>query len=180
MRTICTVPRRCGLFEGAGQRQIGCQGYDNKPIARYNVAPSTRVNTLHTQNVDLRIDPVRWGWAPFWAKGKKPDPINARVKTVTTGKFFKQLLLDNRALGMADGWYEWVRGKEHTLPPFYLKIPPLYNRERNRINLSIPKDKFPQNIMTYVITKFVIRATTNRVECYHSRMRLMIISKDLK
>ncbi|KIH80559.1 SOS response-associated peptidase family protein [Pseudomonas batumici] len=84
-------------------------GYDNEPIARYNIAPSTRVLILHSVEEGLRIDPVHWGWAPFWAKGKRPDPINARVETVTTGKFFKQLWPTGRALVVADGWYEWVK-----------------------------------------------------------------------
>ncbi|WP_248801063.1 SOS response-associated peptidase family protein [Pseudomonas sp. MWU13-2105] len=84
-------------------------GYDNEPIARYNIAPTTRVLILHSVEEGLRIDPVHWGWAPFWAKGKRPDPINARVETVTTGKFFKQLWPKGRALVVADGWYEWVK-----------------------------------------------------------------------
>lgn len=84
-------------------------GYDNEPIARYNIAPTTRVLILHGVEDGLRIDPVHWGWAPFWAKGKRPDPINARVETVTTGKFFKQLWPKERALVVADGWYEWVK-----------------------------------------------------------------------
>ena len=84
-------------------------GYDNEPIARYNIAPTTRVLILHNVEEGLRIDPVHWGWAPFWAKGKRPDPINARVETVTTGKFFKQLWPKGRALVVADGWYEWVK-----------------------------------------------------------------------
>ena len=92
-----------------GTDRLVVSGYDDHPIARYNVAPSTQVNILYNQQDDLRIDPVRWGWAPFWAKGKRPDPINARVETVTTGKFFKQLWPDSRALVMADGWYEWVK-----------------------------------------------------------------------
>ena len=92
-----------------GTDRLVVSGYDNQPIARYNVAPSTRVNILHNQQDDLRIDLVRWVWAPFWAKGKRPDPINARVETVSTDKFFKPLWPDNRALVMADGWYEWVK-----------------------------------------------------------------------
>ncbi|AZL73246.1 SOS response-associated peptidase family protein [Pseudomonas oryziphila] len=83
-------------------------GYDNHPIARYNVAPGSRVLVLHNAEDGLRIDPCHWGWAPFWAKDKRPAPINARVETVTTGKFFKALWPQGRALVMADGWYEWV------------------------------------------------------------------------
>ncbi|WP_449433960.1 SOS response-associated peptidase family protein [Pseudomonas putida] len=83
-------------------------GYDNVPIGRYNVAPGSRVLILHNAAEGLRIDPCHWGWAPFWATGKRPAPINARVETVTTGKFFKALWPQGRALVMADGWYEWV------------------------------------------------------------------------
>lgn len=83
-------------------------GYDNLPIGRYNVAPGSRVLILHNAADGLRIDPCHWGWAPFWATGKRPAPINARVETVTTGKFFKALWPQGRALVMADGWYEWV------------------------------------------------------------------------
>jgi len=83
-------------------------GYDNVPIDRYNVAPGSRVLILHNAADGLRIDPCHWGWAPFWATGKRPAPINARVETVTTGKFFQPLWPQGRALVMADGWYEWV------------------------------------------------------------------------
>lgn len=84
-------------------------GYDAQPIDRYNVAPSTRVQVLHTAGDRLHIDAVKWGWAPFWAKGKRPDPINARVETVTTGKFFKQLWPNGLAIVPSEGWYEWVK-----------------------------------------------------------------------
>jgi len=99
-------------------------GYDNQPIGRYNIAPSTRVNILHGVSDGLRIDPVRWGWAPFWAKGKRPDPINARVETVTTGKFFKQLWPNGRALVMADGWYEWVKDPDDPKKkqPYFIRL----------------------------------------------------------
>lgn len=83
-------------------------GYDNTPIGRYNVAPGSRVLVLHNAADGLRVDPCHWGWAPFWANRQQPAPINARIETVTTGKFFKALWPQGRALVMADGWYEWV------------------------------------------------------------------------
>lgn len=109
----------CGRFvqyEGmaAFMEELGPQlplfgGYDAEPISRYNVAPTTRVQILHSTEAGVHITPVRWGWAPFWAKGKRPDPINARIETVTTGKFFKQLWPAGRALVPSEGWYEWVK-----------------------------------------------------------------------
>lgn len=56
----------------------------------------------------VSVDRVKWGWSPFWAKGKRPDPINARAETVTTGKFFKGLWPGGRAIAPANGWFEWI------------------------------------------------------------------------
>lgn len=83
-------------------------GYDHERINRYNVAPSTRVELIRQTSDRLRVNRVKWGWAPFWAKGKRPDPINARAETVMTGKFFKALWSVGRALAPANGWFEWI------------------------------------------------------------------------
>ncbi|MFW3895960.1 SOS response-associated peptidase family protein [Pseudomonas bharatica] len=83
-------------------------GYDHERINRYNVAPSTRVEIIRPVEGGLSVDRVKWGWSPFWAKGKRPDPINARAETVMTGKFFKSLWPAGRALAPANGWFEWV------------------------------------------------------------------------
>ena len=71
--------------------------------------PVARVQILRGAEDGIHIDSVHWGWAPFWAKGKRPDPINARVETVITGRFFKQLWPNGRALVPANGWFEWVK-----------------------------------------------------------------------
>ena len=95
-------------------------GYDHVPIERYNVAPSTRVQLLHGAAGGIVIAAVRWGWAPHWATGKMPPPINARVEKVASGKFFQQIW-PHRALVAADGWYEWVKDEadpKHKQPYF--------------------------------------------------------------
>lgn len=83
-------------------------GYDQEPINRFNVAPSTRVEVIRRVDQGLSVDRVKWGWSPFWAQGKRPDPINARGETVMTGKFFKALWPNGRALSPANGWFEWI------------------------------------------------------------------------
>lgn len=83
-------------------------GYDHEPISRFNVAPSTRVEIIRQIGEGLIVDRVKWGWSPFWAKGKRPDPINARAETVMTGRFFKGLWPGGRALAPANGWFEWI------------------------------------------------------------------------
>jgi len=105
-------------------KQLVINGYDLWPIDRYNVAPTTRVEIIRPVDDGLSIDKVRWGWSPFWAKGKRPDPINARVETVMTGKFFKELWPNGRALAPANGWFEWV--KDPTDPkkkqPYFIRL----------------------------------------------------------
>lgn len=90
-------------------QQLVINGYDLWAIDRFNVAPTTRVEIIRSVDGGLSVDKVRWGWSPFWAKGKRPDPINARVETVTTGKFFKLLWPNGRAIAPANGWFEWVK-----------------------------------------------------------------------
>lgn len=98
-------------------------GFGDEPIARYNVAPSTQVQLLHSTAGGLVVAAVKWGWAPHWAKGRMPPPINARVEKVATGAFFRQVW-PHRALVAADGWYEWV--KDDTDPkhkqPYYIRL----------------------------------------------------------
>lgn len=98
--------------------------FDREPIDRYNVAPSTRVHILRGEQDGLHIDAVRWGWGPFWAKGKRPDPINARVETVATGRFFKQLWPGGRVLVPANGWYEWVKDPDDPKKkqPYFIRL----------------------------------------------------------
>ena len=99
-------------------------GYDAVPINRFNIAPTTRVQLLHSKGDGLHIDAVHWGWAPFWAKGKRPDPINARAETVTTGKFFKQLWPSGRAIVPSEGWYEWVKDPDDPKKkqPYFIRL----------------------------------------------------------
>jgi len=82
-------------------------GLDPEPIGRYNVPPQSKVQLLHQDEEGLRMEPVKWGYAPFWAQGKRPPAINARVETAATSKFFRDIWKTGRAIVPADGWYEW-------------------------------------------------------------------------
>lgn len=81
--------------------------FNEEPISRYNVAPSTRVLLIHQEEDGLRLEPVPWGYAPSWATGPRPPAFNARVEKVATGAFWREAWKHGRALVPADGWYEW-------------------------------------------------------------------------
>ncbi|MGO3985885.1 SOS response-associated peptidase family protein [Pseudomonas sp. SAS7] len=121
-------------------------GYDHESIRRYNVAPSTRVEIIRQLDGSLSVDRVRWGWSPFWAKGKRPDPINARAETVVTGKFFKGLWPDGRALAPANGWFEWIPDPvdPKRKQPYYITSAdggPLYFAALAEVHQSIEPDE---------------------------------------
>ncbi|MDZ5741025.1 SOS response-associated peptidase family protein [Pseudomonas asiatica] len=59
-------------------------GYDHEPISRFNVAPSTRVEVIRRVDEGLSVDRVKWGWSPFWAKGKRPNREIALLSHVFT------------------------------------------------------------------------------------------------
>lgn len=74
-------------------------------VAINNIAPSTRVELLRQIENGLSVNRPKRGWPPFWAKGKRADPINARAETVMTGKLFKELWPRGRAIAPAHGWF---------------------------------------------------------------------------
>ncbi|EGT4434044.1 SOS response-associated peptidase, partial [Cronobacter sakazakii] len=90
--------------------------FDPEPLARYNVAPGTRVLLLSQRDDVLHLDPVHWGYAPAW--WHKTPLINARVETAATSRMFKPLWQHGRAIVFADGWYEWKREGDKKQPYF--------------------------------------------------------------
>ncbi|WP_312224355.1 SOS response-associated peptidase family protein [Stutzerimonas nitrititolerans] len=99
-------------------------GSSPEPIGRYNVPPRSRVQLLHQDDDGLRMEPVPWGYAPFWAQGKRPPAINARVETAATSKFFRDIWKTGRAIVPADGWYEWKKDAANPKikQPYYIKL----------------------------------------------------------
>lgn len=100
-------------------------GLETQPISRYNVAPGTRVLLLNRQDDGLHMDPVMWGYLPFWARqAKRPPMINARVETAATSKMFRGIWKTGRALVMADGWYEWKKAPNDPKrkQPYFIRL----------------------------------------------------------
>ncbi|MFB6327307.1 SOS response-associated peptidase family protein [Pantoea deleyi] len=96
--------------------------YDPEPIGRFNVAPGTKVLLLNERGDALHFDPVYWGYGPAW--WHKQPLINARGETAATGRMFRPLWENGRAIVPADGWYEWKRDGNKKQPYF------IYHRTR--------------------------------------------------
>ncbi|HEX3594892.1 MAG TPA: SOS response-associated peptidase [Polyangiaceae bacterium] len=92
--------------------------------ARYNIPPSESVPVVRVLVPDSgrRLDLLRWGLVPFWAKDATIGNrlINARVETIADKPAYKEPFQRRRCLVVVDGFYEWQRqGK--TKQPFHLQ-----------------------------------------------------------
>lgn len=90
---------------------------------RYNIAPGQEVLCV-IRDGENRIEPLRWGLIPSWAK----DPaignrlINARAETVAEKPSFRSAFAKHRCLVVADGFYEWRKVGKSKVPVYiYLR-----------------------------------------------------------
>ena len=80
----------------------------------YNIAPTQPVLAV-TNYEGRQPEYLRWGLIPSWAKSASVGNrlINARAETVTERLSFRTALARRRCLVIADGFYEWRRGRQH-------------------------------------------------------------------
>lgn len=98
-------------------------GINPEPIDRFNVAPRSKVMIFYETDTGLRMARLPWGYQPFWAMGKRPPAINARVETAATSRFFREIWTTGRTLVAADGWFEWVKDPSDPKKkqPYYIR-----------------------------------------------------------
>jgi len=79
--------------------------------ARYNVCPTTTIDTILDQDGTRRLERMRWGLIPSWwskpLKEMKLATFNARAETVATKPMFRSAFKRNRCLIPVSGYYEW-------------------------------------------------------------------------
>ena len=88
----------------------------------HNIAPTQLVHAARETGGVRRLDTLRWGLVPFWAKDLRIGSrmINARSETVATKNAFRNSLAKRRCIIPADGFYEWQRieGSKRKQPMF--------------------------------------------------------------
>jgi putative SOS response-associated peptidase YedK len=119
----------CGRFTLSTPAQTLQQIFDLSETPdlppRYNIAPSEAIAAIRLPEPQAghRLDLLRWGLVPPWAK--EPDVgarmINARSETVATNPAFRTAFRRRRCLVPADGFYEWQR-LERRKQPFYIRM----------------------------------------------------------
>ena len=138
--------------------------------ARYNIAPTQDVPVI-IRNSPNRIEMMRWGLIPSWAKDQSigNKMINARAETITEKPSFRRLLPSKRCIVPASGYYEWQateKGKQpyyiHADAGEYLPFAGLYDIWKN-----------PEGIEIYSFTIITTQPTIN-LKSIHDRMPVIL------
>ncbi len=93
-------------------------------MPRYNIAPSQYVPVVYQDKKhENKIEMMRWGLVPFWAKDPKIGfkMINARAETVANKPSFKYSFKAKRCLVPSTGFYEWKKAGKDKIP-YYIGL----------------------------------------------------------
>jgi putative SOS response-associated peptidase YedK len=92
--------------------QLSLYDYDTKqPSLRpWRIATTDQARVIRRDKEDQwRVDLMRWGLVPHWAKDLKIgiNCVNARSETIVTTAAFRDAFQRQRCLVPASGWVEW-------------------------------------------------------------------------
>jgi putative SOS response-associated peptidase YedK len=91
----------------------------------FNVAPTQLAPVVREIDGQRRLDLLRWGLVPFWAKDLSigNSLINARADTAATKPAFRAAFKSRRCLVPASGFYEWQKVKgSKAKQPHYVQL----------------------------------------------------------
>jgi putative SOS response-associated peptidase YedK len=147
---------------------------------RYNISPTTTIDTIVSSDGKRQLVPMRWGLIPAWwnkpLKEMRLATFNARAETVATKPMFRDAFKSKRCLIPASGYYEWS-GVPGNKQPYYFT-----RRDGQPITFaglwSSWKDKEAGNSLlscTMVITE------PNKLAAeVHDRMPVILEAKDFE
>lgn len=113
-----------GLVEDESRFRVKAPADAATPSARYNIAPTQACLALvSTASDPLDLEPriLRWGLVPSWSKSLQASSplINARCESATEQPAFRAAYQRRRCLIPADGFYEWRKRRDASLPFFF-------------------------------------------------------------
>lgn len=92
------------------------------PEPRYNLAPTQGAPIIRELAGEWRLDVLRWGLIPAWAKSPadvRYNLFNARAEGVADKPSFRAAFRSRRCVMPASGFYEWRSG-ENGKQPYYI------------------------------------------------------------
>jgi putative SOS response-associated peptidase YedK len=145
---------------------------------RYNIAPSQPVAAVRAAaDGARRMDMLRWGLIPAWAKQPKPDfrMINAKAETLSERPAYRAPFRRRRCLIPADGFYEWQR-LEDRKQPFYIS-----RRDGNPLAFAGLWEQWSRDGDTVVESCTIVTTAANEtVAPVHDRMPVVLEAGDFE
>ena len=89
----------------------------------FNIAPTQTSVVVTNRDGQLRLEQMRWGLIPSWAKDVSIGArlINARGETLGEKPSFRGALRSRRCLVVADGFFEW-RKSGGSKTPYFIRL----------------------------------------------------------
>ena len=135
----------------------------------YNIAP-TQNSPILIYNNKRKIEQMRWGLIPSWAKDKAigAKMINARGETLLEKPSFKNLVISNRCIVITDGYFEWHNiGTVKT--PYYFHDP-----KKNILPMAGLWDEW-KSANGELMKTYTVITTTPKPEYAHIHNRMPVI-----
>jgi len=138
----------------------------------YNIAPTQNIPIIYKdKNQKNRIEFMKWGLVPYWAKDPKIGygMINARAETLAQKPSFKHILKTKRCLVPSSGFYEWKKIDKQKVP-FYIGI------KSNRIfSFAGLFDNWKDSDGNELVTFTIITTDANdTLKTIHNRMPVIL------
>ena len=115
----------CRVAQGSGRdkvkKKMKARGDTLTITPRLNLAPTQDAVVAVQASGDVRLEAMRWGLIPPWARDKSIGAklANARAETVDEKPSFRQPFRRRRCLLPVDGYYEWESWPSGKQPVYY-------------------------------------------------------------
>lgn len=142
----------------------------------YNISPLMQVPVLFFDGQRI-VRLMTWGLIPHWAKDEKiaSKLINARAETLLQKFSFAGLVEKNRCIVITDGYYEWKKEGESSIP-FYIK-----SKDDSFLPMAGLYDlwKKPEGNIVYTYTVITVDSNPQIGEIHH-RMPAILKIEDIE
>ena len=115
----------CRVAQGSGRdkvkKKMKARGGTLTITPRLNLAPTQDAVVAVQASGDVRLEEMRWGMIPPWARDKSIGAklANARAETIDEKPSFRQPFRRRRCLLPVDGYYEWESRPSGKQPVYY-------------------------------------------------------------
>ncbi|MBT3615822.1 MAG: SOS response-associated peptidase [Verrucomicrobia bacterium] len=113
------------MAQGSGRdkvkKKMKARGGTPTITPRLNLAPTQDALVAVQASGDVRLEAMRWGLIPLWARDKSigAKMANARAETIGEKPSFRQPFRRRRCLLPVDGYYEWESRLSGKQPVYY-------------------------------------------------------------